>query len=247
MAYCTENSMVAWATTNPSWKTNQLNIPIPTLYDNEDGSHCTHRNFYLERPIQSFKIPLKFYDSGIDTNIMSVFHANPFASYYANLTNSSYDGGRIGMLIDGTALHPQLDYIGEVNCNLAACGEHIGEGGDSAPHQHGDPYGPECLYYNTTKWYPTPSSHPPLIGFAYDGAWIYGRYFLSTQQGYNVPLDNCGGHSHDNMGYHYHTQVFQKTTTFKKVSTTYAAYSPGPLHCLRGNVSDKVNYPDFFG
>lgn len=105
---------------------------------------------------------------------------NPFASYYANLTGSTYEGGRIGMLIDGTAVHPQDANNGQWNCNLAVCGEHIGNGGDSSPHLHGDPYGPSCLYYNTTKWYPNDTSHPPHIGFIYDGAWIYGRYFKST-------------------------------------------------------------------
>ena len=50
-------------------------------------------------------------------------------------------------------------------------------------------------------------AHPPLIGFALDGPAIYGRYLSTSALGETVPLDKCGGHVHDNLDYHYHSQV----------------------------------------
>lgn len=144
-----------------------------------------------------------------------------------------------------------LDPVGSTNCNLAACGDHIANfawnqcpAGIEPPHSHGDPFGPKCLYYNTTADYPTDESHPPLIGFIMDGAMSYGRYFKSSQNGFNVPLDGCGGHSHDQFGYHYHAQVFNMTAQVspKTKPYSYASWTNGPLYCLRGDVT-KVNDP----
>ena len=110
---------------------------------------------------------------------MSYFRDKPFISYYSNLTGDTGVSGRIGVLVDGTGIQPQLGFYGAPPCYLAECGEHIGEGGGE-PHLHGDPYGPKCLYYNSTKDYPNNTSHPPHIAFVYDGGFVYGRYFLST-------------------------------------------------------------------
>jgi hypothetical protein len=49
--------------------------------------------------------------------------------------------------------------------------------------------------------------HPPQIGWSLDGPSIFGRYLDSSSLGFSVPLDDCGGHMHDNTPYHYHTQV----------------------------------------
>jgi len=52
-----------------------------------------------------------------------------------------------------------------------------------------------------------------LIGFSADGFFIYGikkkkgRYLNSTAPGYSTALDDCGGHTHDSNGFHYHAQV----------------------------------------
>ena len=107
----------------------------------------------------------------------------------------------LGVLADGSDTHEALDFGSP--CVIGLCGEHIGEGG-GAPHVHGDPYGPSCMYDNNSTYYATLASHPPLIGFTFDGGFIYGRYLQSQSQGYNTSIDLCGGHNHDNLGYHYH-------------------------------------------
>jgi hypothetical protein len=48
--------------------------------------------------------------------------------------------------------------------------------------------------------YANTSVHPPLIGYGADGYPIYGRHLSISAPGYNVALDECGGHSHTGMG-----------------------------------------------
>ena len=52
----------------------------------------------------------------------------------------------------------------------------------------------------------TSRSHPPIIGFGYDGIALYGKYesSFSAMDGYGVALDAHGGHTHGDYGYHYH-------------------------------------------
>jgi hypothetical protein len=52
-------------------------------------------------------------------------------------------------------------------------------------------------------------THPPLIGFGYDGIALFGRYRSSdtSMLGYTTTLDNFGAHNHDGMGYHYHAHT----------------------------------------
>jgi hypothetical protein len=79
----------------------------------------------------------------------------------------------LGILADGTDTHDALNFGSP--CGAGLCGEHVAQGG-GAPHAHGDPYGPRCMYDNNSTYYPTLTAHPPLIGFTYDGGFIYGRY-----------------------------------------------------------------------
>ena len=56
-----------------------------------------------------------------------------------------------------------------------------------------------------TKEIKQPDGHAPLIGYIMDG---YGLYAHSNEDG-SVPndLDECGGHSDDIRGYHYHASA----------------------------------------
>jgi len=45
------------------------------------------------------------------------------------------------------------------------------------------------------------SPHPcpcwlPQIGWSFDGGMIYGRHLATTNLGYSVALDDCGGHAY---------------------------------------------------
>jgi hypothetical protein len=66
-------------------------------------------------------------------------------------------------------------------------------------------------------------THPPLLGFGYDGIALFGRYRTTTDSamlGYNT-LDDFGAHNHDSIGYHYHAHtVTSHSSTSVQGSTT---------------------------
>ena len=93
--------------------------------------------------------------------------------------------------------------------------------------------GTTCLYGPSD--YTTTNSHPPVVGFSYDGHLIYGRYLDSSAPGYAAPLlDACGGHEHDTAGtdeygislqnYHYHTQIFDAEVESGQTAESGEAY-----------------------
>lgn len=130
------------------------------------------------------------------------------------------------------------------NCEVDGCNQHIG-GGGGQPHSHGDSFGAKCLYSSAN--YTSTTQHPPKIGWSLDGVDIYGRHIAETNLGYNVALDDCGGHTHDSFCYHYHTQLLSLTTTGKgakdiAAGTTYPATTVGPHKCWRGDISKDVNF-----
>lgn len=131
-------------------------------------------------------------------------------------------GGHVGNTITGQELFPVFNNNGGYTpekCEVDACQMHVGQGG-GAPHLHGDPFGPSCLY-NAAN-YSSVTAHPPLIAFSVDGYLIYGRHLSTAAVGASVTLDLCGGHTHDGVtGYHYHTQVLMETS-----GSTSGASSP---------------------
>ena len=142
-----------------------------------------------------------------------------------------------------------LGYHDVEQCNLNPCGEHSG-GGGGLPHYHLDGFHSRniCLYGPAN--YSSTTAHPPLIGFSYDGGWIYGRHLYAGSEGSTVALDNCGGHIHSsavsyvNGVYHYHSQVLNATGTggpraggFGAAGTPFTYSTMGPSNCWRGNAS----------
>lgn len=115
--------------------------------------------------------------------------------------------GAVGMSVNGQEIYPLYNNRAELtpdSCEVDSCNEHVG-GGGGQPHLHGDPFGAWCLY--SAANYTTLASHPPQIGWALDGPTIYGRHLSTGAPGYEVALDDCGGHAHGDYAYHYHTQV----------------------------------------
>jgi hypothetical protein len=114
----------------------------------------------------------------------------------------------------------------------------VGQGGGQ-PHLHGDPFGPSCLY--SAANYTSASAHPPQVGLSLDGYTIFGRYIDAASSGYSTKLDRCGGHTHDGLTYHYHTQVVSATTSGSAYGVTagqvYPATTTGPYQCWRGNIT----------
>lgn len=146
-------------------------------------------------------------------------------------------------------------------CEVDSCQEHVGQGGGQ-PHFHGDPFGdedsdspsPDTCLYGPSDYTNGPAGHPPVIGFAFDGHLIYGRYLDNTAPGFAAPLlDECGGHSHteadvDENGrslqiYHYHTQVFDRTCQSGSMCAegeTFKVSTTGPYKCFKANLAATV-------
>jgi len=93
--------------------------------------------------------------------------------------------------------------------------------------------------------YDSITAHPPLISWAFDGFDIYGRYLSDLSLGADITLDNCGGHTHDNMAYHYHAQVIETVTDDAVISMSpagveYTAYIGGVYKCWRGDIAQQL-------
>ena len=145
------------------------------------------------------------------------------------------------MAIDGVPMFPNYNNRGQatwVSCEVDRCNAHSGKGDDY--HYHGDPYGTKCLYSDSDY---EGLTHPPVIGFALDGYHIHGRYIDISQDGTEIALDSCGGHSHTVEGvedvYHYHPEVEEDLTTNtldgvnEGSNFTYIAYRLAPTTCWR--------------
>ena len=168
---------------------------------------------------------------------------------YLSGSNGYYglpSSGNVGFTVEGQEIFPvynnQALFTPE-KCEVDSCNEHIGQGG-GWPHIHGDSYGSTCLY--SSKNYTSITSHPPLIGISNDGYDIYGRYLSTQAPGYILALDDCGGHSHDGYGYHYHTQIItgNVTTVQGHMGLKYPLSTPGVYQCWKGNIS---TIPNFWG
>jgi hypothetical protein len=118
------------------------------------------------------------------------------------------DAADNGILIDGSVMFPAYNNTlvpSNLMGELSASGCHVGQGG-GGPHCHFDGYqsGFSLGVYSDTDY--ANKTHPPLIGFGYDGIALFGKYRSSDKSmlGYSTPLDAFGAHDHDNIGYHYH-------------------------------------------
>ena len=132
-----------------------------------------------------------------------------------------------GILIDGSVMFPAYNNTlvpSHVTGELSASGCHVGQGG-GGPHCHADGYQPGfgLALYNDLDY--LNKSHPPLIGFGYDGIALFGKYRGTSDAsllGYTTSLDEFGGHTHDGIGYHYHAHtVANHTPVGQTAGSTY--------------------------
>jgi len=122
-----------------------------------------------------------------------------------------------GILIDGSVMFPAYNNTlvpSHLAGELSASGCHVGQGG-GGPHCHSDGYqsGFGLALYNDSDY--LNKTHPPLIGFGYDGIALFGKYRGSSDAamlGYTTSLDEFGAHNHDGMGYHYHAHTVSNHT-----------------------------------
>ena len=187
-------------------------------------------------------------------------HRNNPGSHMCEKAGSGHDYGHpvrgpIALTVTGQEIFPvynNVGYLAPQKCEIDTCNQHIGAGGGQT-HIHGDPFGAWCMY--DIDNYTSSAHHPPQIGFIFDGHGTFGRYIDTSSLGFNVPLDGCGGHDHDDFGYHYHPAIMEAVTDggrYNPPSGTYDDFvgagipylftSPGPYLCMKGDISLIPNY-----
>ena len=141
------------------------------------------------------------------------------SSSTSNKTVYNYaDTADNGILVNGAVMFPLFNnalYPSPIAGELSASGCHVGQGG-GGPHCHSDGYqsGQSLGLYNDADY--SGKTHPPLIGFGYDGIALFGQYRATTDSsllGYSLGLDDFGAHDHDSIGYHYHAHTTSWTGT----------------------------------
>jgi len=147
-----------------------------------------------------------------------------------------------GIAYDGVDIYPAMNNTvnqSQAAAEICSIGIHVGRG--MGLHYHADGFSAlsnGLSLYNSDDY--IGKTHPPLIGFGYDGIALFGKYRTSDSSllGYGVALDDFGGHDHDGIGYHYHAHTAPATSNLGKAYT---------LHLLlKGAWRGKTNnIPDF--
>jgi hypothetical protein len=117
-----------------------------------------------------------------------------------------------GLMIDGISIFPAMNNslnTAQFQAEISPHGHHVGQNLSAGLHYHADGHAGNNAnvfqVYNTSDYFG--QSHPPLIGFGFDGIALFGIYAhdYDTMDGYSIDLDSFGGHSHGTYGYHYHS------------------------------------------
>ena len=155
------------------------------------------------------------------------------------------DSADNGLLIDGSVMFPTYNNAlvpSHLQGELSASGCHVGQGG-GGPHCHSDGYqsGFGLALYNDSDY--LNKTHPPLLGFGYDGIALFGIYRSPTDSamlGASTALDAFGAHNHDSIGYHYHAHT---VSNYKPELLSYTT----TMHVLmKGAYIGKVTSIPFF-
>ncbi len=152
-----------------------------------------------------------------------------------------------GVAVDGVTIYPaynnNLRFAPE-DAEITSSGIHVGGGLELHYHADGHAYnGNGINLYNLSDY--AGRDHPPVIGMALDGIALFGKYepSYSSMIGYEVTLDEYGGHDHgDGFGYHYHAHTQSVT----------AQNPPNPVfdeHFLlvgawKGNINDIPGFDE---
>ena len=192
-------------------------------------------------------IPMK--DYGVVTDVTeNVYTKNLWVDRTtASLKADVYtyaDSADNGLLIDGSVMFPAYNNTlvpSHLFGELTASGCHVGQGG-GGPHCHFDGYqsGLSLGVYADADY--VGKTHPPLIGFGYDGIALFGKYRSSdtSMLGYSTALDSFGGHNHDSIGYHYHAH--QVTNHKPELLSTTSTLNV----LMKGAYIGKTNSVPFF-
>ena len=162
------------------------------------------------------KIPMRDYGeiTNVTDNDLTTVGTNLRDDGGYNVTYNNYNYASIsavGVAIDGVPIYPLLNNtltVAQEKAEITNTGIHVGQG--LQLHWHADGHsatGNGLNLYNLPDY--VDNDHPPLIGFGLDGIALYGKYeaSYSSMDGYSNELDDYGGHTHDDYGYHYHAHT----------------------------------------
>ena len=169
------------------------------------------RNAVLEQKL--VKIPLR--DYGLVTNVTD----NDLTEYGTlaidqNIAESDWNvdnhtsTSSVGVAVDGVIIYPASNNVliyASLAAEITSTGIHVGRGMGFHYHSDGHGFNSNGInLYNIIDY--EGHSHPPIIGFVFDGIAIFGRHEsdYADMDGSSDDLDEYGGHTHDEYGYHYH-------------------------------------------
>ena len=197
-----------------------------------------------------FRIPLKDYGL-VDTLLDNDLSSYNSLAQDAGISTAEYDvynyasSSVSGVAVDGVKIYPSYNntlVFAPANAEITSTGVHVGRGMGLHYHADGHAYnGSGVNLYNLEDF--DGHAHPPVIGFAMDGLAIYGKYESahSSMDGYEVALDEFGGHDHDDYGYHYHAFSKQVSSESKGQTTSFSQH-----FFMVGAYRGKINeIPDF--
>ncbi|MBC8219630.1 MAG: hypothetical protein H8E67_03580 [Proteobacteria bacterium] len=189
-----------------------LDVPAPPG-DGKGGSY-PDQNVTRDAILQTYliKIPLKNYGnvSSLTENEMVETLASDAGESHHDVYNHASISS-IGVAVDGVMIYPVLNNMlisTQRKAEITNTGIHVGRG--MGLHWHADGHGATgngLNLYNLADY--AGKSHPPLIGFGFDGIALFGKYETAyhDMDGVQDLLDSFGGHAHGNYGYHYHAHA----------------------------------------
>ena len=240
-----------------------------TGYGNQCVTRSTVRqNFFFRVPLRDYGLTTGLCDNTMSASLFSDYKKVAATTCNTQTTVENYASiADNGVMIDGTSIYPVLNNIlitaqEESSLNMHGC--HVGQG--FGYHCHADGFsamGNGLSLYNLRDY--AGQSHPPLLGFGFDGIALYGRYLSSHPDmvGYTasatlptstaavtgVELDAYGGHTHliDGVSsYHQHSRPYSaKTLSNGSVSggTSYTVHSL-ITGAWRGRINEIPNFWD---
>jgi hypothetical protein len=107
--------------------------------------------------------------------------------------------GSIGVTLNGVELYNSVDGRGDDAVANEIVDVYGGHPAMTAYHYH---HVPERL-----DAAPDTDGHSGIIGYIRDGFALYGYRGVGGRELSNADLDECHGHTHDTLGYHYHATI----------------------------------------
>jgi hypothetical protein len=214
---------------NPASQHGLLDVPHPpgdgngAGYGDQKVTRFTNLDNYIAVfPMKDYGLVSAVTDNTLPRTLLSDAGAAGVSADVYNYASTADNG----LLINGAVMFPVYNntlvpsqLVGELSAN----GCHVGRGG-GGPHCHADGYpngkAPGLALYGDADY--VGQSHPPLIGFGYDGVALFGVYRTqdTAMLGASTALDSFGGHDHDSIGYHYHAHSVPNYPLLNSAGTT---------------------------